>query len=106
VKCEVRLYDHLFKSENPAGLENYLDDINPNSLVIRRNSLVHKSLLKGIKAFDNFQFERSGYYVVDPDTDFKQNRYVFNLSIGLEDKKEEDNKSVKTDKNSGKTKKK
>jgi len=106
VKCETRLYDHLFKSENPAALENYLDDINPDSLVVRRNSLVHRALIKEMKPYDNFQFERSGYYVVDPDTDFNISRYVFNLSIGLEDKKEDDNKAVKSDKNSGKTKKK
>ena len=103
VKCEARLYDHLFKSENPSGLDNFLDDINPNSLIIRGNALVHKSIIKNIKAFDHFQFERNGYFVVDPDTDTKVNKFVFNLTVGLEDKKEEDIKSVKVDKKVGKS---
>ena len=92
VKCEARLYDNLFKSENPAGLENYLDDINPNSLIVKGNALVHKSIINSIKPYENFQFERNGYYVVDPDTDKTVQRYVFNLTVGLEDKKEEDTK--------------
>jgi glutaminyl-tRNA synthetase len=104
VKCEARLYDHLFKSENPATLENYLDDINPSSLIVRGNALVHKSVVKGIKPYEHFQFERSGYYIVDPDTNPQINRFVFNLTVGLEDKKEEDSKSSKSDKPVGKGK--
>jgi glutaminyl-tRNA synthetase len=98
VKCEARIYDHLFKSENPGGLENYIDDINPNSLVVRTNALVHKNVVKDIKPFDNFQFERNGYYVVDKDTNVSCNKFVFNLTVGLEDKKEDDTKSVKNEK--------
>jgi glutaminyl-tRNA synthetase len=51
--------------EVPGG---WLSDINKNSLKIIKNSFVDKSVAKA-KVYDKFQFERIGYFSVDPDTD-------------------------------------
>jgi glutaminyl-tRNA synthetase len=87
VKVEVRLYDYLFKSENPSALENPLSDLNENSLIVRTDALVNKNILTDSKVGDKFQFERLAYFTVDKDTDFSQKRYVFNLTVGLGDEK-------------------
>jgi len=87
VKVEVRLYDYLFKSDNPMALKEPLEDINPKSQVIRNESLVNKYILSGIKPLDHFQFERLGYFVTDSDTNSAIGRYVFNLTVDLGDEK-------------------
>lgn len=86
-KVEVRIYDYLFKSDEPMSLEDPLKDLNPNSLVIRNEALVHKDILTSIKPLDHFQFERLGYFAVDLDTNKDIKRYVFNLTVTLGDEK-------------------
>lgn len=80
VECEVRLYDYLFKSNNPSAIEDWISDLNPESLVVHKNSLVHRSLMNA-KAEDKFQFERIGFFVVDPDS--SDSRKVFNRTVRL-----------------------
>jgi glutaminyl-tRNA synthetase len=88
LKCEVRLYDYLFNSEDPASLDEPLNDLNQQSLVVRTNSLVNKSLINEIKeGKKHFQFERLGYFVVDHDSDVNNNNLVFNLTVDLGDEK-------------------
>ncbi|XP_068108759.1 glutamine--tRNA ligase [Hyperolius riggenbachi] len=69
--CEVRLYDRLFKHKNPEDPSEvpggFLSDVNPNSLTVNSDALVDQSV-KNCKVFDKFQFERLGYFSVDPDT--------------------------------------
>jgi len=55
--------------------------VNPNSLSII-NAFVEPSL-KTAKAFENFQFQRLGYFVVDPDT--SEHKLIFNKTVGLRD---------------------
>lgn len=86
-RVEVRIYDYLFNSESPMQLEDPLKDLNPNSLIVRNEALVHKEILNGIKVLDHFQFERLGYFTVDLDTDVNHKRYVFNLTVTLCDDK-------------------
>jgi glutaminyl-tRNA synthetase len=84
-KVEVRLYDHLFKSENPNDLgADWLSDINPNSLEIIEDALADASL-NDSKVGDRFQFERQGYFVVDPDS--KPEKKVFNRTVTLKESK-------------------
>jgi len=78
---EVRLYDPLFKSKNPAELENWLDDINPTSMVIK-NCFV-EPFLKDVKAGDRVQFERIGFFCVDSDS--TANRTVWNRIVSLKE---------------------
>ncbi len=69
VPCEVRLYDRLFAEENPskpADGGDFTSALNPESLQVVDNCLVDPSMLEA-KVGDTFQFERIGYFCVDPD---------------------------------------
>lgn len=91
VRSEIRLYDYIFKSDDPTHADDEnsshdpIDDLNPKSLIVKLESLVHKDICKETKAFDHYQFERLGYFATDPDT--KEGRYVFNLTVDLGDGK-------------------
>ncbi|MCX7953776.1 MAG: glutamine--tRNA ligase/YqeY domain fusion protein [Bacteroidales bacterium] len=81
VPCEVRLYDKLFKSEVPDEKENFIEDINPNSLTIVTGYV--EEYVKNVKPYEHYQFERIGYFVVDPDT--TSDKIVFNRTVTLKD---------------------
>lgn len=80
-EAEVRLYDRLFKVENPAAEEgDFKDFINENSLQVVK-ALVEPSLKKATLE-DKYQFIRNGYFVLDPDSGEK---LIFNKTVGLKD---------------------
>jgi len=79
---EVRLYDRLFKHENPGSLDNYLEEINPDSLSIVSAKV--EPFLASADGSEQFQFERVGYFTVDEK--FKaQGKLVFNKTVALKD---------------------
>ncbi len=78
--AEVRLYDRLFNVPNPKGLEG---ELNPDSLEVLTQSRVEKSLGRA-KHGERYQFERRGYFFVDP-IDTKDGRLVFNRTVTLRD---------------------
>ncbi len=83
--AEVRIYDRLFSSPEPGEAEegkDFLSNLNPNSLVAANSCRVEPSLASSKKG-DFFQFERLGYFTVDPDT--APGRLVFNRSVSLRD---------------------
>uniref|UniRef100_A0A8D0A3Z3 Glutamine--tRNA ligase n=1 Tax=Sander lucioperca TaxID=283035 RepID=A0A8D0A3Z3_SANLU len=84
--CEVRLYERLFlhkHPEDPSEVPNgFLSDINPNSLHVISSALVDTSV-KGAKVFDKFQFERVGYFSLDPDS--TADKLVFNRTVTLKE---------------------
>ncbi|KAM9326993.1 glutamine--tRNA ligase [Gastrophryne carolinensis] len=84
--CEVRLYDRLFKHKSPEDPSEvpggFLSDLNPDSLTVIPDALVDQSV-KSCKHFDKFQFERLGYFSVDPDT--TQEKIVFNRTVTLKE---------------------
>ncbi len=80
--AEVRLYDRLFTHEDPASSENYLDHLNPNSFESLRTAKLEPSLA-GACAGSRYQFERLGYFSVDPDS--KAGSLVFNRTVSLRD---------------------
>lgn len=83
VKAEVRLYDRLFKVEDPSSEEgDFKDYINPESLHITTNAMVEPSL-RDAKPGQYFQFMRKGYFVPDPDG--SPENPVFNRTVGLKD---------------------
>ncbi|MEA2164259.1 MAG: glutaminyl-tRNA synthetase [Thermoanaerobaculia bacterium] len=82
IDCEVRLYDRLFQSENPEESGNFLDDLNPQSLQVVPNAKLEPSV-RGNEPFSHFQFERLGYFCVDPDTSAEL--LVFNRTVTLKD---------------------
>ena len=84
VKAEVRDYDRLFSVENPSAEEgDFRDLLNPDSLKVRENVMLEPWLAERVKAGDHYQFQRLGYYTVDPDT--TSDHIVFNKTIGLKD---------------------
>ena len=79
---EVRLYDRLFMNEDPASLENYIEALNPASLTVLTNCKAEPSLAQA-KAGDTFQFQRLGYFCIDPDS--TPGKLVFNRTVSLKD---------------------
>ena len=81
--AEVRLYDRLFRVANPLeGGSDYMEHLNPKSLEIIKTCRVEPSL-KGAAPGSRFQFERLGYFSVDPDSSEKG--LVFNRTVTLRD---------------------
>jgi glutaminyl-tRNA synthetase len=81
--AEIRLYDRLFLSEDPgAGGREPLNDLNPHSLEVIAGAKVEPSLLSAT-AGSRFQFERQGYFCVDPDA--RPTFPVFNRTVTLKD---------------------
>ncbi|KAL7196527.1 hypothetical protein ACSBR1_036521 [Camellia fascicularis] len=82
LKVEVRLFDRLFLSENPAELDDWLGDLNPESKVVMPGAYAVPSV-KNAAVGDTFQFERLGYFVVDKDS--TSEKLVFNRTVTLRD---------------------
>jgi len=81
--AEVRLYDRLFRSEDPEeGGRDPLTDLNPDSLTVLTGCKV-ESMLADARAGSRFQFERQGYFCVDPDS--TPGAPVFNRTVTLKD---------------------
>ena len=86
VECEVRLYDRLFRSAQPEKSEeggSFLDNINPESLVVLKGCRAEPSLAQA-QPEDRFQFEREGYFCVDL-KDSAPGKPVFNRTVTLRD---------------------
>ncbi len=83
VEAEVRLYDRLFIDPNPSGHKDKSpeDFLNPDSLKVITGYV--EPSLKSAKALDQFQFQRLGYFNVDPDSTGE--KLVFNRTVGLRD---------------------
>ena len=83
LKAEVRLYDRLFSVENPsADPRDFRELLNPDSLKVLNECYVEPSL-KEAKALDHFQFQRIGYFNVDPDS--TPEKLIFNRTVSLKD---------------------
>ena len=101
VCAEVRLYDNLFTKENPDETEegkDFFANLNSHSLEMLANCRVEPSLADA-KPLTRVQFERLGYFCVDPDTE-KQGRLIFNRTVSLRDKWARIQKAQKTRKKS------
>jgi len=82
VKADVKLYDRLFRSENPALADDFLQELNPDSLTTITEARLEPSA-KNMSIGDTVQFERLGYFTVDTDT--KEGNLIFNRTISLRD---------------------
>jgi len=85
VDAEVRLYDVLFDREDPMSWDEggrYTDGLNPGSKEVRSHCKVEPSLADAAPG-ERFQFERTGYFAVDPDS--KPGALVFNRTVSLRD---------------------
>ena len=82
--CEVRLYDRLFRDALPDAADGgFLANLNPGSLEILRGCKAEASLAEAVVG-DRFQFEREGYFCLDPRRG-EGDVPVFNRTIGLRD---------------------
>ena len=85
VEGEVRIYENLFEKENPGDVEegqDFLSNLNPHSLDVIPDAKMEPSLANA-KPGDRYQFERIGYFCVDPDS--KLGKPVFNRTVALKD---------------------
>ena len=85
IPAEVRLYDQLFSTPNPNEVEegqDFTTNLNPNSLEVLDTCYVEPTLADALPG-DFFQFERQGYFCVDPDS--TPDRPVYNRTVGLKD---------------------
>jgi len=85
IDAEVRIYDNLFTKEDPnevADGQDFTANLNPNSLEIVNAAKLEPSL-RGAKSGSRYQFERLGYFSVDPDT--TPQKLVFNRTVALRD---------------------
>ncbi|MGB8762881.1 MAG: hypothetical protein WCD01_18425, partial [Candidatus Sulfotelmatobacter sp.] len=85
VDAEVRIYENLFTKETPGEVEEGQDftaNLNPNSLELITNAKLEPSLAS-VAAGSRYQFERLGYFCVDPDS--KPGKPVFNRTVALKD---------------------
>jgi glutaminyl-tRNA synthetase len=92
--AEVRLYEYLFTKKNPLDVPeggDFKDNLNPNSLTVLTGCRIEPSLADA-KPCMVFQFERLGYFCVDPDT--KNGKLVFNRTVTLKDEWEKIKKGL------------
>ena len=85
ISAEVRIYDKLFTKPDPSDFEeggSVLDNLNPNSLVVLTSAKLEPSLANA-RLEDRFQFERVGYFCLDPDS--TPGNLVFNRTLPLKD---------------------
>jgi glutaminyl-tRNA synthetase len=85
ISAEIRLYDKLFTKADPGDFEDgqdVLSNLNPNSLEILTGAKLEPSLANA-KLEDRFQFERVGYFCLDPDS--APGKLVFNRTLPLKD---------------------
>jgi glutaminyl-tRNA synthetase len=84
LKAEARLYDRLFHAEDPEKFpegKDYKYNLNPDSLKVQECFI--EPSVKDARPLDKYQFERIGYFSVDPDT--AAGRLVFNRTVTLKD---------------------
>jgi glutaminyl-tRNA synthetase len=85
VDAEVRIYENLFTKENPGDGEagqDFTANLNPNSLEVIGQAKLEPSLANAVPG-GRYQFERLGYFCVDPDS--KPAGLVFNRTVALKD---------------------
>ena len=85
VDAEVRIYDHLFVTEDPDDVPeggDFKDNLNPESLVVMKSCKLEQGLDQA-KPGERFQFLRQGYFCVDPDS--TPEAPVFNRTVALRD---------------------
>jgi len=80
--AEVRLYEHLFKSPEPGAAGDLLADLNPRSEEVLARAWIEPGAA-GLAVGERVQFERLGYFCVDPDR--SADRLVFNRTVTLRD---------------------
>ncbi len=82
LSAEFRIYEHLFTTEDPDEAGDFLGNLNPSSVEVLGDCKLEPSL-SGASAGDHFQFERLGYFCIDPDS--SPEKKVVNRTVSLRD---------------------
>ncbi|MFW6120946.1 MAG: glutamine--tRNA ligase/YqeY domain fusion protein [Petrotogales bacterium] len=84
IDAKIRLYDRLFTVKDPLRQKgaDFKEFLNPNSLEVLTSCKVEPAI-QNLKPFDRFQFERLGYFCIDPDTN--EEELVINRTVKLRD---------------------
>ena len=82
IDATVNLYDRLFTHPNPAGEDNFIEHMNPDSLQTLTECKLEPSLQEA-NASQHYQFERTGYFILDKYS--KPGEHVFNRTVTLRD---------------------
>jgi glutaminyl-tRNA synthetase len=84
IPAEIRLYDRLFTVDDPVSQKgvDFKEFLNPHSLEVLKNAQVEPGIAS-FQPFDRFQFERLGYFCIDPDT--TKDVLVLNRTVELRD---------------------
>lgn len=82
LNATVNMYDKLFVTSNPGDLEDYIENLNPDSLKVLKNCKIDADL-SNAKVGDSFQFMRNGYFTVDKYS--TEDNVIFNLTATLKD---------------------
>jgi len=86
LKIELRLYDKLFTVDDPDNMKDtFLDVYNKNSLEIVKGAFAEPSLKDIGTTGEARQFERTGFFCVDPDTNLKERKLIWNKVVGLKE---------------------
>lgn len=80
--AEVRLYDRLFSQPNPGECDDFTECLNPQSLQVLQGAKI-EPFVKDAEPGSRYQFERQGYFCVDPDS--TEEKLVFNRTVSLKD---------------------
>jgi len=80
--AKIRLYNALFTRADPGAGGDFFADLNPDSLEILTDARIEPALCEAVVG-EAVQFERQGYFCLDPDT--QANRLIFNRTVGLRD---------------------
>ena len=83
IDAEVRIFDRLFKNENPLEGDDFHTNLTPDSLKVIEHAKL-EPLLEGAQPEERYQFERMGYFFVDP-IDSEWQKPVFNRIVTLRD---------------------
>lgn len=81
-KAEIRLYDRLFQTENPAAAADFREVINPDSLQIIQQTYIEEDLANAALG-TGYQFIRLGYYTLDKNSN--ADKLIFNRTVTLKD---------------------
>ncbi|KAL4465850.1 hypothetical protein ABPG74_004087 [Tetrahymena malaccensis] len=83
--CEVRIYNSLFTEDPTSSDKEFLELLNPNSLVFKNGAKINKNIIPELQHLSRFQFERQGYFAIDFDSDITKKTFVWNKIVGLSD---------------------
>ena len=83
IEADIRLYDRLFKSQNPEASGDFVNDLNPDSLKLIKNAKL-ETCLSNAESKSIYQFERTGYFVLDS-KDSSEDNLIFNRAVSLRD---------------------